>query len=187
MKHTKGAPAGVQKQWQRTWIPAHNMKAGTVTPTEATVGICKVWSFHPDTKQDVVFTIPIPVDWMGGTDVYAYPVFCTDVNLYATVRWGLQWLGIVRGISIAALGTTIEGNFQADGTGFVIPPKSEWLTLPGSAIGALKEELFQMDGRDFTTLAALAAKLYRAAPSPFDNHPGNARLLGLIIMYQAFV
>jgi hypothetical protein len=178
------APAGIQKQWQRIFIQAYDMRAGESTPTAGRQGISPYWSFDPNTQQDVEFDIGIPLDWEAGSDAYAYPVFYTDVDLFATVRWGIQYLPMTRGMSIVGTPYVMEGNFAANGTGIVIPPKSQWLTLVGSGLIG-RESLFQMD--DFTALVNLQCKWYRAAASPFDNHPGNARLLGVAFMYRAFI
>lgn len=190
VRHTRMAPAGIQtgtppqQQWQRIWVQAYDMRAGAVTPTAGRQGISPYWGFDPATQQDVEFDVGIPIDWIAGSDAYACPVFYTDVNLYATVRWGLQYLPMTQGISIASVPIVIEGNFDADGTGIVNPPKRQWLTLEGSRMAG-GEPQFKRD--DFTNIVCMQCKLYRDAASPFDNHPGNARLLGLAIMYQAFI
>lgn len=189
-RHTRMAPAAIQKQWQRIFIQAYTMKEGSVPPTAATAGISPVYDFDPDTEQDVVTDVGIPLDWIAGTDIWAFPVFCTNVALFGTVRWGLQYLGMLKNLSIAAAPRVIEGNFAANGTAIVIPPKAEWLTLNGQLLypgtsPIMNEPLFQRD--NFTSLVNLQLKIYRAAASAFDNHPGNARLLGLALVYQAFI
>ena len=182
--HTRMAPAAIQKQWQRIFIQAYTMKEGSVPPTAATAGISPVYDFDPDTEQDVITDVGIPLDWIAPTDWWAYPVFCTNQNVFATIRWGLQYLPMYRGVSIGGTPTVIEGNFDANGTGIVIPPKTQWLTLEGWRF-APREPIFQMD--NFTRIVNLQIKVYRAATSAFDNHPGNARLLGLALVYQAFI
>lgn len=183
-RHTRMAPAGIQKQWQRMFIPAYTMVAGTVTPTAATSGVNRVWDFDEALRQDVLLAIPVPLDWVAGTDAWVYPVFSMTVNLYAQVRWGIEYLPHAKGISIAGIGTIIEGNFDADGTGTVIPPKSQWLTLGGNPIPG-GESAFQRD--DFTSIVHLAARLYRDGASALDNHPGHAELYGLAVVYEAFI
>ena len=183
-RHTKMAPAGIQKQLQRMFVPAYEMVAGTTTPTAATSGVNRVWSFDEALRQDVLLAIPVPLDWIAGTVAWAYPVFSMDVNLYAQVRWGLEYLPHVKGMSIAAIGNIIEGNFDADGTGTVIPPKSQWLTLRGDLLPG-GEPAFQRN--DFTELVHVACRLYRDGVSVFDNHPGHALLYGLAVVYEAFI
>ena len=178
------APAGIQRQLQRMFIPAYTMVAGTVTPAAATSGVNRVWDFDEALKQDVLLAIPVPLDWIAGTVAWAYPVFSMTVNLYAQVRWGLEYLPHAKGMSIAGITNVIEGNFDADGTGTVIPPKSQWLTLRGDLMPG-GEPAFQRD--DFTTLAHVAAKLYRDGASALDTHPGHAELYGLAVVYEAFV
>ena len=195
LRHTRMAPASIQsgtppqQQWQRIFIPPNVMyKVPNGGPDigipEMENCITKVYVFDPDNVESVYFEIPVPLDWIAGTDAYAYPIFCTSINLYAQIRWGLAWLPMVKGISIAAVPNVIEGNFDADGTGVVIPPKSQWLTLKGSLLSA-GEPAFKQD--DFTLIADLSCKLYRAANSVFDTHPGEAYLLGLVVMYQAYI
>ena len=183
-RHTKGAPAGIQRQLQRMFIPAYEMPAGTTTPTAATSGVNRVWSFNEALWQDVLLAIPVPLDWVAGTVVWVYPVFSMDVNLFAQVRWGLEYVPHVKGISVAAIGSFIEGTFDADGTGTVIPPKSQWLTLRGDLVAG-GEPAFQRD--DFTGLVHIACRLYRDGASELDNHPGAALLYGLAVVYEAFI
>jgi len=183
-RHTKMAPAGIQKQWQRMFIPAYEMPAGTTTPTAATSGVNRVWDFDEALRQDVLLAIPVPLNWVAGTVAWAYPVFSMSINLYAQVRWGLEYLPHIKGISIAGITTIIEGDIDADGTGTIIPPKSQWLTLKGDLLPG-GEPAFQRN--DFTELAHIACRLYRDGASVLDNHPGHALLYGLAVVYEAFI
>jgi len=185
-RHTRMAPAGIQKQLQRKFIPAHLMYGDQQNgqPTRALSGVNIYWSFAENAKQEVRLAIPVPLDWIAGTVAWAYPVFSMDVNLYARVRWGLEYLPHIKGISIAGITTTIEGDFDADGTGTVIPPKSQWLTLRGDLLPG-GEPAFQRN--DFTELAHIACLFYRDGLSTHDTHPGNALLYGLAVVYEAFI
>jgi hypothetical protein len=154
---------------------------------QATFGVSGVnafWDFAEDAKEEVYVVIPVPLDWITGSVAWAYPVFSMTVNLYAQVRWGLEYLPHTKGISIAGITNVIEGDFDADGTGTVIPPRSQWLTLRGDLMPD-GEPAFQRD--DFTTLAHVAAKLYRDGASALDTHPGHAELYGLAVVYEAFI
>ena len=185
-RHTRMAPAGIQRQLQRMFIPAHCMYGDQLNgqPTENLSGINVFWSFAVGYRMEVLLVIPVPLDWIVGTVVWAYPVFSTDVNLFAQVRWGLEYTPHVKATSIAAVPTVIEGTFDADGTGTVIPPRSQWLTLKGDLlIGG--EPAFQRN--DFTELVHIACKFYRDGLSVLDNHPGAARLYGLAVVYEAFI
>ena len=184
-RHTRETPAGVQKQLQRMFIPARCMHAEAQNnPTWGVSGVNAYWDFDEALRQDVLLAIPVPLDWVAGTVAWAYPVFSMTVNLYAQVRWGLEYLPHVKGMSIAGITNFIEGSFDADGTGTVIPPRSQWLTLRGDLLPG-GEPAFQRD--DFTTLAHIAAKLYRDGASVLDNHPGHAELYGLAVVYEAFI
>ncbi len=184
-RHTKMAPAAIQKQWQRIFIPARLMHAEAQNnPTFAVSGVNAYWDFDEALKQQVYLAIPVPLDWVAGSVAWVYPVFSMSVNLYAQVRWGIEYVPHAKGMSIAAVTNVMEGNFDADGTGTVIPPRSQWLTLRGDLMPG-GEPAFQRD--DFTTLAHVAARLYRDGASALDNHPGHAYLYGLAVVYEAFV
>ena len=185
-RHTRMNPAAVQKQLQRMFIPAQLMYGDYQNgePTRGVSGVNVFWTFDPDAKQELYVVIPVPLDWIAGTVAWAYPVFSTDTDLYARVRWGLEYTPHAKGTSIAAVPIVIEGNFDADGTGTVIPPKSQWLTLVGNLLYG-GEPAFQRD--DFTELVHVACKFYRDGLSDLDNHPGAARLYGLAVVYEAFI
>lgn len=184
-RHTRMAPAGIQRQLQRMFIPANYMHAEAQNnPTFGVSGVNAYWDFDEALKEEVYVAIPVPLDYMAGTDAWAYPVFSMNVNLYAKVRWGLEYLPQMRGMSIAGIGNIVEASIDADGTGTVIPPRAQWLTLGGNPIMA-GEPVFQRD--DFTLVAHLAAKLYRDGASALDNHPGHAYLYGLAVVYESFI
>jgi len=184
-RHTKMAPAAIQKQWQRMFISARCMHAEAQNnPTFGVSGVNAYWDFDEALKQEVYLTIPVPLDWVAGTVAWAFPIFSMTVNLYAQVRWGIEYLPHVKGISIAGITNVIEASIDADGTGTVLPPKSQWLTLRGDLLPGA-EPAFQRD--DFTTLAHVAARLYRDGASALDNHPGHAYLYGLAVVYEAFI
>jgi len=186
-RHTRMAPAGIQRQLQRMFIPAQLMYGAQLDGQPAgpyLSGVNYFWDFDEALKQEVYLVIPVPLDWIAGSVAWAYPVFSMNVNLYAQVRWGLEYLPHAKGMSIAGITNVIEGDFDADGTGTVIPPKSQWLTLRGDLMPG-GEPAFQRD--NFTTLAHVAAKLYRDGASALDNHPGHAYLYGLAVVYEAFV
>jgi hypothetical protein len=185
-RHTKMAPAGIQKELQRMFIPAHLMYGDQQNgqPTRGISGVNIYWSFAENAKEEVFLVIHVPLDWVAGTVAWAFPVFSMDTDLFARVRWGLEYTPHVKATSIAAVPTVIEGDIDADGTGTVIPPKSQWLTLRGDLlIGG--EPAFQRD--DFTSLVHVACKFYRDGLSTHDTHPGAARLLGLAVVYEAFI
>ena len=180
------APAGIQKQLQRIWIPAHLMYGDQLDgqPTRGISGVNVYWDFAENLKMQVYTSIPVPLDWIAGSVAWAYPVFSMNMNLLGQVRWGLEYLPHPRGMSIAGLTNVIEGNFDADGTGTVIPPRSQWLTLRGDLLPG-GEPAFQRD--DFTSIAHVAAIFYRDGPSVLDTHLGHAELYGLAVVYEAFI
>jgi len=184
-RHTKMAPAGIQRQLQRMFIPANCMHAEAQgNPAFGVSGVNAYWDFDEALREELFLAIPVPLDWVAGTVAWVYPVFSMTVNLYAQVRWGIEYLPHAKGMSIAAIGNIIEASIDADGTGTVIPPKSQWLTLRGDLLPG-GEPAFQRD--DFTVIAHVAARLYRDGASALDNHPGHAYLYGLAVVYEAFI
>lgn len=191
-RHTRGAPAGIQtgtppqQQWQKLFIPAYELYCeapnGTNPPTIGRTGVVQYWSFDPAALNECFGKVKTPTDWIAGTDAYIYPVFSMNQDWLGKVRWGIQYVAQVRNISIASVGTTMESSIDADGTGLVIPPKAQWLTLSAAL---LAESIYKMD--DFTTLSHLEFRWYRDGLSVLDNHGGHARLYGLVVMYQAYI
>lgn len=180
------APASIQRQLQRLWIPCTVMNPADGEATLSNYGgsITPVRAFPDAAKHRVYMNVEVPLDWMAGRDVWAYPVLFTNVALYGYTRWGIRWTGMVRNRSIVSVPTTIEKNVMANGTGIVNPPRSEWMTLYGSAlIGG--EPVFQRD--NFTELVTLSIELYRDGNSALDVHTGTCYLLGLAIVYEAFI
>ena len=184
IRHTKGAPAAIQKGLQRIFIPASQMKEGVGSPTYTTQGISPIWQLDAQTLASVYADVGIPLDWVAPTDMWAYPVFAMSADVYANIRFGLEYLPMARGISIAGTVRRIESTIAADGTGTVIPRKEEWLTIEGIRIAA-NEPHFQLD--DFTRIANMQLEIYRDGTSNLDEHPGNLYLMGLAIVYQAYI
>ena len=179
------APAGIQKQYQREFIPASAMKEGDGSPTYATVGISPVWQMDHSVKSSVNADWGIPLDIMAGRDFWMYPVFTMSTNVFANIRFGIDYLPMYRGVSIAAVPTTIENTIAADGTGTIIPRRSEWLTIEGWRVAG-KEDWFQMN--DFAgRIANMQLEIYRDGASLMDEHGGNLYLQGLAILYEAFI
>ena len=187
------APAAIQtgsppqQQWKRiflsTWdfySPAPNGEVGAVP---ACSGVVQVYDFGLQAKTFLYGKIPVPTDWIAGTDAYIYPVWSMSTNTLGKVRWGIEYVAQVKNQSIAAVAIVAEGSMDADGTGVVLPPKPQWLTLDGHLWGG--EPVFQRD--DFTQLAHIEFKWYRDALSALDTHVGTARLYGLVVMYQTFI
>lgn len=183
-RHTRMAPAGIQKQLQRIWIAASSMAEGNGAPTYTTQGISPVWQLDAGSKMTVYADVGIPLDLMAGRDLWAYPVFTMSTALFARIRFGIRYLPMARGISIAATPRVIETAINADGTGTVIPKRPEWLTIEGWRVG-YKEDHFQMD--DFTRIANMQLEIYRDGASNWDDHGGNMYLQGLAILYEAFI
>ena len=184
-RHTRGAPAGIQRNYQRKFIPASEMKEGDGSPTYATQGISPVWQMDTDTWSSVIADWGVPLDLMAGRDLWAYPIFTMSVNLYAYIMFGIGYLPMIRGMSIGATPTLIESKIAADGTGTVIPRREEWLTIEGWRVGG-KEDWFQME--DFAgRIANMQFTIYRDGTSDLDAHPGNLYLQGLAILYEAFI
>ena len=184
-RHTRGAPAGIQRQFQREFIPASAMDEGDGSPTYVTVGNSKVWQMDEDAKMTVLADWGIPLDMMAGRDFWAYPIFTMSTNVFANIRFGINYLPMTKGISIAAILRTIENNIAADGTGTIIPRRTEWLTIEGPRVTG-KEDWFQMD--DFAgRIANMQLTIYRDGLSEFDEHGGLLYLQGLAILYEAFI
>jgi len=184
-RHTRGAPAGIQRNYQRKFIPASDMKEGDGQPTYAKQGISPVWQMDTAKKSSVNADIGIPLDIMAGRDMWAYPVFTMSTAVYANIRFGIDYLPMIKGMSIAATPTTIEKTIAADGTGTIIPRRPEWLTIEGWRIGG-KEDWFQMD--DFAgRIANMQLEIYRDGASALDEHGGDLYLQGLAILYDAFI
>ena len=193
VRHTRMAPAAIQtgtppqQQLQRIFVPAESMDAGAQNGNATKTHIYDqvVWEFPEDADASVLFKLPIPLDWMAGTDTYLYPVFCTSVNLFAKVRWLLEYIAMTQGMSYASVAIQISSVIDADGTGMIIPKKSEWMTLVGSALAAPGEPAFKRD--DFTLLSHVKCRLHRTPLAPEDTHPGHLYLFGVQLMYQAFI
>jgi len=184
-RHTRGAPAGIQRNYQRLFIDAQRMIEGDGSPTLVTQGISPVWQFDAAKKSTVNADIGIPLDIMAGRDLWAYPVFTMSTNVFANIRFGIDYLPMIKGMSIAATPTTIENTIAADGTATIIPRRPEWLTIEGWRIGG-KEDWFQMD--DFAgRIANMQLEIYRDGASALDEHGGNLYLQGLAILYEAFI
>ena len=184
LRHTRGAPAGIQRQLQRLFIVAKTMAEGEGSPTLTAQGISPVWQMDAAKKSSVYTDVGIPLDIIASRDMWAYPVFTMSVNLFANIRFGVRYLPMARGISIAGTPTVIENTIAADGTGTVIPKRPEWLTLEGWRVAANQSQL-QRD--DFTNIANMQLEVYRDGASDLDPHPGNLYLQGLAIVYEAFV
>ena len=183
-RHTRMAPAGIQRQFQREFIPASAMKEGEGTPTYVTVGISPVWQMDAEAKMTVLADWGIPLDMMAGRDFWAYPIFTMSTNQFADILFGINYLPMYRGMSIAGVPTTIESLIAADGTGTIIPRRSEWLTIEGWRVAG-KQDWFQMEsfaGR----IANMQLEIYRDATFT-DEHGGNLYLQGLAIQYEAFI
>lgn len=195
LRHTMGAPAAIQEasppqsRWQRLLVKAYELYVeapnDTNPPTFGRTGNVIYYSFDPNTLNECFGKFPVPTDWIAGTDMFAYPVFSMDQNWLGKVRWGIAYTAEVKGMSIAAVPIVQESSIDADGTGAVLPPKSQWLTLSDIKVGVPKEDVFQRG--DFTTLAHVEFRWYRDGLSALDNHGANARLYGIVIMYQAFI
>jgi len=183
-RHTRGAPAGIQKQYQRLFIDAQRMTEGDGSPSLTTVGISPVWQFDASKKSSVNADVGIPLDIMAGRDLWAYPILTMSTAAYANIRFGIEYLPMVRGISIAGTPRVIEATIAADGTGTVIPKRPEWLTIEGWRV-SYKQDHFQMD--DFTQIANMQLEIYRDGASALDEHGGNLYLQGLAILYEAFI
>ena len=193
-RHTRMAPAAIQsgtppqQQWQRIFVPAECMDAGAQNgnATLAHIDDQAVWEFPEDADASVLFKLPIPLDWMAGTDAYLYPVFCTNVNLFAKVRWLLEYVGMVKGISYDTVATQMASVIDANGTGTIIPRKDEWITLGAGGLGAiLSEPAFKRN--DFTLASHVKCRLHRTPLAPEDTHPGHVYLFGVQVMYQAYI
>jgi len=185
-RHTKMAPAEIQRELQRLWVPCTvmNPETGEAALTNYAGSITPVRAFPDAAKHRVNINVEVPLDWIAGKDAWAYPVFFTDVARYGYTRWGIRYTPMVKDMSIVAVPITIENNVMADGTGIVNPPKSEWLTLGGSGWAAA-EPSFQRD--NFTQLVTVSMQLYRDGNSVLDVHIGTCYLLGLAIVYPAFI
>ena len=184
-RHTRMAPAGIQRQFQRKFIPASVMKEKDGSPTYLTVGISPAWQMDDDAKMTVCTDWGIPLDMMGGRDFWAYPIFNMSLNIFADIRFGITYLPMAKGITTGAAGTTIENTIAADGTGVIIPRRTEWLTIEGSRV-TLSEDHFQMD--DFAgRIANMQLEIYRDGLSALDEHGGLLYLQGLAIQYEAFI
>ena len=184
-RHTKMAPAGIQKQYQREFIGAQTMYEGEGQPTLTTQGISPVWQMDAGAKMTVLADWGIPLDMIGGKDFWVYPIFTMSTNVFANIRFGIDYLPMYRGVSIAAVPTTIENTIAADGTGTIIPRRSEWLTIEGWRVAG-KEDWFQMN--DFAgRIANMQLEIYRDGASLMDEHGGNLYLQGLAILYEAFI
>ena len=186
------APAAIQsgtppqQQWQRIFIPITNFYLPADGVSVATSGVVYYMLFPKNVSgEGAWFKIPVPTDWIAGTDAYIYPVFSMNQNWLGRVRWGINYVPQLQGISIAAAAITMEGSIDADGTGVVLPPKSQWLTLGAGAAYVSKEDHFKMN--DFTRLAHLECYWYRNSNSALDTHNADARLYGVVVMYQAFI
>jgi len=184
-RHTRMAPAGIQKGYQREFIGAQTMYEGEGQPTLTTQGISPVWQMDAGSKMTVLADWGIPLDMMGGKDFWAYPIFTMSSNVFANIRFGINYLPMTKGISIAAILRTIENTIAADGTGTIIPRRSEWLTIEGSRV-TRKQDHFSMD--DFAgRIANIQLEIYRDGASLMDEHGGNLYLQGLAILYEAFI
>ena len=184
-RHTRGAPAGIQKGYQRDFIPAMEMREKDGSPTLTTVGISPVWQMDDDAKMTVIADWGIPLDMMGGRDFWVYPVFNMSTQVYADIRFGIGYLPMTRGTTTGAAPTIIESTIAADGTETVIPKRSEWLTIEGSRVTG-KEEWFQME--DFAgRIVNMQMEIYRDGLSDLDEHGGLLYLQGLAIIYEAFI
>jgi len=178
------ATAGIQRQYQRIWLDAMRMQEGDGSPTLTTQELSPVWQMDAGAKMTVKADVGIPLDIIAGRDMWAYPVFTMSQNVYARVRFGIRYLPMLRGISIAAVPTTIETAINADGTGTVIPKRPEWLTIEGWRVSR-KQDYFQRD--DFTDIVNMQLEIYRDGLSTWDDHPGNLYLQGLAILYEAYI
>jgi len=184
-RHTRGAPAGIQRQYQREFIPASIMKEKDGSPTYVTTGISPTWQMDDDAKMTVIADWGIPLDMMGGRDFWAYPIFNMSLNIFANIRFGINYLPMAKGITTGAIPTTIENTIAADGTGVIIPRRTEWLTIEGWRV-TRREDHFQMD--DFAgRIANMQLEIYRDGLSDLDEHGGLLYLQGLAIQYEAFI
>jgi len=179
------APAAIQSELQRMWIPANLFKEGSTHPTANTVNNSPVYDFDPDAKQWLHGTIHVPLNWKANSDMFAYPVFCSDLNVLGNMRWGMEYVGLQRGISIAAAIVNIEKTIPCNGTATIIPTKPYWLTLERFRILAGGESLFQQD--KFTSVVHIPIIVFRDGASVFDNHAGLGRFHGLAVVYEAFI
>lgn len=194
VRHTRGAPAGIQssssKTWQRMWLPAEIWYEGTDHPTKGVVEGGVAWDFDPAAKQWLYANPHVPINWKAGSDMFAYPVYGFSVLGLGGVRWGIEFKGEYRGRSIAATVKVVEVTIPSWGSGMIIPSKEHWMRLqcsPATIGGILTggESDFQRD--DFTLLTNLVLRFYRDGASVLDDHPQVARCRGLAIMYEALI
>jgi hypothetical protein len=184
-RHTRGAPAGIQRQYQRDFIPAMDMQEGDGSPTLTTAGISPVWQMDTNKRSSVNADWGVPLDIIAGRDLWAYPIFNMSINIFANIRFGIYYLPMVKETTTGGTYIVIENTIAADGTGTIIPRRPEWLTIEGWRV-ARKEDWFQMD--DFAgRIVNMQLEIYRDGESVLDEHGGSLYLQGLAIMYEAFI
>lgn len=182
-RHTRMAPASIQRQRQHRFYPAHRMHEASTHPTETIVGNTVVYDFNAALKQSLYTVIEVPRDWIPSTDMFLYPVFFSDQNVLGNMRWGAEILAAVEGVSIAAVPFNIEQTIPCNGTAIQVPNQEYWLRIARTWIWG--STYIRQD--NYTILPAFMVEFFRDGASALDTHAGLGRLLGVMHVYDAFI